>query len=303
MSAPERPAVAAPLRAALEQLGRDLAPLRGRDDIARYRAAGEARREPVVEVAARLGLSAEERRIGGLPASVLRPAGATGHPRARVLFLHGGGLVAGDRSDGVDVLARHAAELSLEVVSLEYPLAPEHSLAVMVEAVLMALADLEGDVPVMLAGYSGGGGLAAAAALASRAARIRPVGLLLLCPMLGRTPRPSRLQFADDVAWGATADDAAWSAALEGSALATPAERPDLRGLPPTFIDVGAAELFRDEAIAFAGRLLAAGGQAELHVWSGAFHASESLAEGAAVSIEAHRARREWLRRLLDGGL
>lgn len=94
-----------------------------------------------------------------------------------------------------------------------------------------------------------------------------------------------------------------WSAALTGSDSVPPGERDDFAGLAPTFLDVGSAELFRDSVVAFAGSLWAGGVSAELHVWSGGFHASDCVVEDAIVSQEAHRARARWLRRLIDGGL
>ncbi|WP_306233810.1 alpha/beta hydrolase [Agrococcus beijingensis] len=294
-----RPAVAPPLRPALVELARSLPPLTGVDDIPRYRVAGKGRRVPIGQTAAELGLEAVELRLGGMPATALRPAGEL---RGRVLFLHGGGMVGGDRSSGADLLARHAAELGIEVLALDYPLAPEHSLDAMTDAVLTAVRAVAG-LPLVLAGHSGGGGLAAAVALTARDADVPLDGLLLSCPMVGGAGTPSRAQFAADPSWGAGSDAAAWSAVLAGAEQARPGERDDLHGLPPTYLDVGAAELFRDDVLAFAARLLAAGNQAELHVWSGAFHASDCLVEEATVSIEAHRARREWLRRLLEGGL
>src|SRR5258705_8869377 len=55
----------------------------------------------------------------------------------------------------------------------------------------------------------------------------------------------------------------------------------DLSGLPPAFIDVGSAEVFRDEDIEYATRIWSAGGQAELHVWSGGFHGFEMVAHAS----------------------
>ncbi len=52
----------------------------------------------------------------------------------------------------------------------------------------------------------------------------------------------------------------------------------DLSGLPPAFLDVGAAETFRDEVVAFASRIWPVGGHAELHVWPGACHAFDEPA-------------------------
>ena len=57
--------------------------------------------------------------------------------------------------------------------------------------------------------------------------------------------------------------------------------------------------MFRDEDVAYASSLWAAGVQAELHVWPGAFHASDQLAPDAALSREAVAARDAWMARLL----
>jgi acetyl esterase/lipase len=106
--------------------------------------------------------------------------------------------------------------------------------------------------------------------------------------------------------WDRTANDTGWTALLgdarggpDVSPYAAPARATDLSGLPPAFIDVGSAETFRDEAVAYASRIWAAGGIAELHVWPGAFHGFDQLAPQALVSQEAKAARLRWLRRLL----
>ncbi|MBI0381554.1 alpha/beta hydrolase, partial [Streptomyces albiflaviniger] len=80
---------------------------------------------------------------------------------------------------------------------------------------------------------------------------------------------------------------------------AAPARGTDLSGLPPAFIDVGSAEMFRDEDVAYANGIWQAGGQAELHVWPGAYHGFDGMAPGAAISKDARDARTRWLRRLL----
>jgi acetyl esterase/lipase len=73
----------------------------------------------------------------------------------------------------------------------------------------------------------------------------------------------------------------------------------DVSGLPPTFIDVGDLDLFRDEDIAFALRLLQSGVPTELHVHPGAYHASEGFAPDAALSKRIIAARLDALRRAL----
>ncbi|WP_341865493.1 hypothetical protein [Kitasatospora cheerisanensis] len=64
-------------------------------------------------------------------------------------------------------------------------------------------------------------------------------------------------------------------------------------------MEVGSAETFRDEVVAYADTLWRSGGHAELHVWPGAVHGFDTLAPDAAVSRAAVTARQDWLRRLL----
>jgi acetyl esterase/lipase len=67
----------------------------------------------------------------------------------------------------------------------------------------------------------------------------------------------------------------------------------------PAFIDVGTVDLFRDEDIAFAQRLMQAGIPTELHVHDGAYHAAERFAPEAALSLRIWAARLDALRRAL----
>lgn len=73
--------------------------------------------------------------------------------------------------------------------------------------------------------------------------------------------------------------------------MSAPARATDLSGLPPTFIDVGTAEVFRDEDVAYASLIWAAGGVAELHVWPGGFHGFDMMAPQAALSQAMTAAR------------
>jgi acetyl esterase/lipase len=272
------------------------------DDIAAYRRAGEATRLNAEEIAARFGLSSRELEIDGTPVTALRASAS--ETSGRVVFLHGGGLIAGTRTDGLDVVARHAADLVLEVWSVEYPLAPEHSFDDMVAAALRVLSAAGADATrVLIAGQSAGGAVAAASALASRQTGVRIDGQLLICPMLSRRPTASKRQHADDPSWSARSNATGWDVALAGSRMLPPGERDDLSGLPPTYLDSGSAELFRDDIVAFASALWVHGVSTELHVWSGGFHSFDGVVETAIVSVEAHRARREWIRRWLHGEL
>ena len=80
-----------------------------------------------------------------------------------------------------------------------------------------------------------------------------------------------------------------------------PARCPDLSDLPPAFISVGALDLFLEEDIDFARRLLALGISVELHVTPGAYHGF-GLASPDTPQMQSLQAMRlAALRRALQG--
>ncbi|MEV4706645.1 alpha/beta hydrolase [Actinoplanes sp. NPDC049316] len=241
------------------------------------------------------------------------PAGALGC----VYHTHGGGMIIGDNRTGVPEMLDWAEEFGLVVVSVEYRLAPETPHPGPVHDCYAGLlwtaghADELGFDPdrLLVAGGSAGGGLAAALALMARDKGGPALkGQVLICPMLDdRNDTPSAIQMAGLGVWDRTANDTGWTALLgdarggpDVSPYAAPARATDLGGLPPAFIDVGSAETFRDEDVAYASRIWQAGGVAELHVWPGGFHGFDGMVPQAALSQEAKAARVRWLRRLLD---
>ncbi|SEN78544.1 alpha/beta hydrolase [Actinacidiphila rubida] len=264
----------------------------------------------------------QERRVDGCQGEppvrllLLRPARARG-PVPVICHLHGGGMVLGDPTSGLDVVLDLAAELGVAVVSVDYRLAPEHPYPAALEDGYAALTWLAGHAAemgadpagIIVAGASAGAGLAAALALLARdRGGPRLLGQMLSCPMLDdRNDTVSSVQMTDAGLWDRTSNATGWNALLAGRAgepdvspYAAPARAADLGGLPPAFIDVGSAETFRDESVTYASGLWAAGGQAELHVWPGGFHGFAVMAPGAAISRDAYDASLRWLRRLLD---
>lgn len=254
---------------------------------------------------------------GGPPVGLLllRPMGPPGALPCLV-HLHGGGLVAGSRYDDVVPLLGLAAQVGCAVASVEYRLAPEDPYPAALEDSHAALRWLVANAArlgldpdrMVIEGVSAGGGLAAAVALLARD-RGGPglAGQMLLFPMLDdRNDSPSAHQMQGAGAWDRVANETAWRAYLGDAAggpevpgQAAPARATELAGLPPAFIDVGSAETFRDEAVAYATRLWLDGGAAELHVWPGGFHGFDYLVPEAAVSVDAREARRRWLTRVL----
>ncbi|MEO9323491.1 alpha/beta hydrolase [Nocardioides sp. C4-1] len=248
---------------------------------------------------------------------VCRPAHAQA-PTAALYHVHGGGMIVGDHRFGVPEMVALAEPLGMAVVSVEYRLAPETPHPGPVEDCYAGLlwtaahaSELNIDPElVMVTGTSAGGGLAAATTLLARDRGGPAIAAqLLLCPMLDdRNDSPSAHQMRGLGIWDRSSNRTGWEALLGAGVpgsddvppYAAPARATDLGGLPPTFIDVGSAETFRDEDVAYASRIWQAGGQAELHVWPGGFHGFDVVAPHAAISQDAIAARAAWLRRQLD---
>ncbi|WP_329056471.1 alpha/beta hydrolase [Amycolatopsis sp. NBC_01488] len=280
-------------------------PLASLADIPGRRELNAAEHRTVEELAAAYpGYKVAEEYAGDVPLLVMAPASSAGV----LYYVHGGGTIVGSHL-GADVpnLLAWAGELSLTIVSPGYRLAPEHPYPAPVEdcyAGLLWTAERYA-APLVLGGISAGGGLAAATALLARDRGGPSVaGQLLLCPMLDdRNDTPSAVDFDGRGLWDRTANRVGWTAYLgdldDVPPYAAAARATELAGLPPAFLDVGTAETFRDEVVAYAGRIWQAGGEAELHVWPGGFHGFDSLAPEARISRAARAARLTWLRRLL----
>jgi triacylglycerol lipase len=223
---------------------------------------------------------------------VSQPAQASDTPRPALYWMHGGGYVIGAAALNQPLMDSFVAELGCVAVSVEYRLAPETPHPGPVEDCYAGLqwlhdkaADLRVDASsVVIAGESAGGGLAAALALLVRDRAELPIAAqMLVYPMLDdrvvieSEPNTCTGEFvwtraSNEVGWRSLLGDVEPGSAAV-SAYAAAARVSDPAGLAPAFIAVGALDLFLDEDIAYATRLLRAGVPTELHVYPGAFHA------------------------------
>lgn len=245
-----------------------------------------------------------------VPVSVLHRGSA---PAGPVIFhTHGGGMVAGDRWSGITPFLKWVDEFDATLVTVEYRLAPEHPDPTPREDAYAALEwaarETARGQKLFIAGQSAGGGITAGLALMARdRGGPRIDGQLLLSPMLDdRNSSVSARQFEGTGGWDRTANTFGWDSLLgparaQGavSAYAAPARAADLSGLPPTFLECGTAEVFRDETVAYASRLWESGNDTELHLWAGGFHRYDQLVPESALSEATLGARTGWLRRRL----
>lgn len=227
-----------------------------------------------------------------------------------VLWIHGGGFLIGSADDErARVIADHC---DCTVISVEYRLAPEHPFPAgpndCYAALRWMVANAENlgiDVDnIVIGGASAGSGMAAGVALMNRDQDNIPLRLqLLLYPMIDNLHATDSGQFENHPVWKQQTSFNAWEMYLDGSPgeeaspYAAPSRAKDLSGLPPTYICVGSEDLFRDEDISYAQRLMAADVPTELSVFPGVYHAAESFVPGAKVS---QRLTQSFLKALID---
>jgi acetyl esterase/lipase len=256
--------------------------------------------------------------------SVTTPDGATllarwyrlpsSDSRAAVLYLHGGGMIAGSVPIFDGPVSRYVARTGVPMLSLQYRLAPEHPHPGPVEDAYAGLVWLAGHAAelgidpgrIAVMGDSAGGGLAAGVAIVSRDREGPAVARqILLYPMLDdrtTTPDPHIAPFAG---WSYDDNVTAWNALLgpghedrEIDPAAAPGRLADAAGLPPAYIEVGQLDIFRDEDVRYALTLSQAGVPVELHLHPGVPHEYDAIAPGTDVSHRAQGDRDRVLRTL-----
>ncbi|MEV1333719.1 alpha/beta hydrolase [Micromonospora costi] len=252
--------------------------------------------------------------------SILRPTGtARTSPAPCVYWIHGGGMVMGDRYSQIDIPLEWLDLLGAVVISVDYRLAPEVGGTTLVDDCYHGLtwvaehATELGIDPgrIVVAGASAGGGLAAGVTLMARDRGTPAIAAqVLIGPMLDHlnSTTSSRQYAGGPGVWTAEMNEFGWRCVLadldgEVPAYVSPALADDLSGLPPTYVDAGSAEVFRDEAVDYATRIWAAGGHADLHVWAGGCNGFDALYPTAPLSAAARRIRSDWLARVLGAAL
>ncbi len=283
-----------------------------RDTVQQVRAARASMFQPVATSAVMTTEHQVATQSGRVRMVVYRPSkqAAANTATPGVLWVHGGGYILGTAED--DRALQIAQALNAVVISVDYRLAPEHPYPAGVEDCYAGLLWMVGEARTLgidperiaIAGQSGGGGMVAGLALLNRDRAGPALQLqLLLYPMIDNLHGTASGSIEDHPVWNRKTSLAAWEMYLNGvpgataSPYAAAARAQDLAGLPPAYVCVGTEDLFRDESIDYARRLIAAGVAVELAVFPGLYHGGDLFVPEAKIS---QRLQRSFLGALAD---
>jgi acetyl esterase len=204
-------------------------------------------------------------RQGKIPVRVYAP----GRPTSVLLYLHGGGWVAGDVETHDLITRRLSRDTGALVVSVDYRMLPEHPFPAPIDDAYDAAewaAALRPDLPFLVAGDSAGGTLAACLALRARdegGPRI-DAQVLVYGAMDDDFEAPSMLAVDEDahldregIRW--LIEEYACRGPAAGSPYALPDRATSLAGLPPAVVVIPGHDLLRSGEEAYAQRLQDAG--------------------------------------------
>ena len=215
------------------------------------------------------GVTARDETIAGVPCR--RYAGAA----PTVLYFHGGGFCVGGLRSHDDVCAEICAATGLEVACVDYRLCPEHPHPAAYDDCLAVARATPG--PILLAGDSAGGTLAASVAQTLRDPRIR--GMVLVYPGLGSVRDTGSYATHAHAPMLTTADVTCYAALRHGGAVpsapdptAVPLSDSDFGGLPPTLALAAECDPLADDATIYVQALRAAGGKAHAITETGLVH-------------------------------
>lgn len=216
-----------------------------------------------------------------------------------LLWLHGGGHLAGSAQADQPYCRRLALELNMPVFNVSYRLAGTDPFPADLEDAFQAFKWLQDHAKkynfspekIGVAGASAGAGLAASLAQKIRDANLKIAAQVLIYPMLddrsGFEPTEGRGQFI----WSAKSNRRAWNIYLNGRAgsqhladYAAPARSTDLAGLPATWIGSGSLDLFYPENLEYISKLHEANVEVESCLIEGMYHGADAMLPLAADS-------------------
>ncbi len=230
-----------------------------------------------------------------------------------IVYLHGGGFIYPVTKGALDLSARYAANCGIKVFLADYRVLPKvncdrlhDDCYEMLQYVFAHADDLQVDPQrVILYGDSAGGALVANTAIRNRNEERFPIlALVMTCPACdnysGKYASHDEYEFA---AWSKKANKSIWSlikhTGCDDIDRYAPIKK-DLHDLPQAYVEVNEMDILRDEGIAFASKLKAAGVPTECNLIGGAYHGFDADMKSPLVQRTfAHRY--EVISRFLNG--
>ncbi len=230
--------------------------------------------------------------LGGVPTERMRSENAD--ERKALLYIHGGGFVAGRPANHRQLTWRLAAKTNAPVYAIDYRLAPEHPFPAALDDAVAAYRTLldKGIAPARIAvgGDLAGGNLTLALALKLKELGMpQPAALVCLSPVtdLAEPANSHEANAKRDAMFDPSIFNSVPESYVPGGDVTDPLVSPlrgDVSGLPPTLFQCSDAEMLRDDSVRMAARMKDAGVDATLEVWPKVFHvwqvAADMLPEG-----------------------
>jgi acetyl esterase len=222
-----------------------------------------------------------------VPARVLEPVN---DPRATIVYFHGGGWVLGGPDEYEHVARQLALATRCTTVLVDYRRAPEHRYPAAANDAWDTLQWTAANVaatgaPVIVAGDSAGGNLAAVVAQRARAEGGPDVALQVLVYPIADCDLDTASYLDPQNQLVLTRATMAWfwdlyvpDVRVRANADASPLRATDLRGLPPAVVITAEHDVLRDEGEAYAERLRRAGVPVTARRFAGQMHGFFAMA-------------------------
>ncbi len=212
------------------------------------------------------GVDVQDRSADGVPVRVY----TAGDPTRNVIYFHGGGFVVGGLDSHDDVCAEICVQTGYRIISVDYRLCPEYVHPAQFQDSWTAVSWVvqEYGDPIVLAGDSAGGNLAATVAHYARGRLDNVLGQVLIYPGLGGDmSKGSYIEHAnaplltlDDIRFYQTVR--CGGPAPDNDPSFAPLQDDDFSGLPPTVVVTADCDPLRDDGPAYCKHINAAGGLA-----------------------------------------
>jgi acetyl esterase/lipase len=215
-----------------------------------------------------------------------------------ILYLHGGGYVAGSIASHRDLVMRISRTAKVRILIIDYQLAPEHPFPAALDDAIAAYKWLISDEKIdprniIIGGDSAGGGLTICTLVKIREEDITlPIAAFCLSPWTDLAGTGESIETKAELDPFVTPEDGEFMAKMylkdadPKNYFASPLYA-NLQGLPPIYIQVGTSEILLDDSVRLAEKAKKAGVELELDVWEDMIHVFAAFASWAPESQQA----------------